>query len=303
MTPIPYAKTAVVTRTKSRPLLLARAIESVLGQTDEDFVHVIVNDGGDVAELEQLLEGFRRRYEGRLLVVHNARSLGMEAASNVGIRASSSNFLVIHDDDDSWHPDFLARTTEHMTRDRQVKNLGGCVSYATEVHERIVDSKVVEVRRRSMEFREYDLTLWRMCAGNFFPPISFLYRREALEKTGVYREELPVQGDWEFNLRFMQHYEIALVKLHLAFYHMRVSTSTHDGQYSNSVEGLERHGFYNRYVRNELLRADVQAGCLGVGYLANVTPILLRLDRISLGALGLWESAKKSIRVLTRSKR
>ncbi|WP_363323715.1 glycosyltransferase, partial [Accumulibacter sp.] len=40
---------AVITRTKDRPLLLQRALESVSGQSLTDIQWVIVNDGGEPA--------------------------------------------------------------------------------------------------------------------------------------------------------------------------------------------------------------------------------------------------------------
>ena len=52
---MPQAAVAIITRTKDRPLLLRRAVESVLGQTHADWVHVIVNDGGDPAAVEQVV--------------------------------------------------------------------------------------------------------------------------------------------------------------------------------------------------------------------------------------------------------
>ena len=33
----------------------------------------------------------------------------MEAASNAGIKATNGELIVIHDDDDTWHPDFLKK--------------------------------------------------------------------------------------------------------------------------------------------------------------------------------------------------
>jgi glycosyltransferase involved in cell wall biosynthesis len=49
-----------------------------------------------------------------LRVLHHAHSKGMEAASNAGIHASTGEFVVIHDDDDSWHPDFLRETVDYL---------------------------------------------------------------------------------------------------------------------------------------------------------------------------------------------
>jgi glycosyltransferase involved in cell wall biosynthesis len=51
-------KVAVVTRTKDRPVLLERAIQSVHSQTMKDFIHVIYNDGGDASSVDALVEKY-----------------------------------------------------------------------------------------------------------------------------------------------------------------------------------------------------------------------------------------------------
>jgi len=38
------------------------------------------------------------------------------------------------------------------------------------------------------------------------PPIAFLYERAAGEAVGHYRIDLPVLGDWDFNLRFAERF-------------------------------------------------------------------------------------------------
>jgi glycosyltransferase involved in cell wall biosynthesis len=78
---------SIITRTKDRPLLLERAIKSVLNQTYSEWIHVVVNDGGDAKSVQSLLDQYRTQYAGRLCLVTNNRSLGMEAASNVGLRS------------------------------------------------------------------------------------------------------------------------------------------------------------------------------------------------------------------------
>ena len=99
---------------------------------------MIVNDGGDQSAVESLVKCYDGQYRNRLLLVHNHDSLGMEAASNIGIRASNSTYLVIHDDDDSWRPSFLAKMIGYLEDNRTVKNFGGVVCYAELVHEQIV---------------------------------------------------------------------------------------------------------------------------------------------------------------------
>ena len=67
------SKVAIITRTKNRNLLLDRCIRSVLAQTEQDWVHVIVNDGGEAAPLDELISAYQAQYRGRLKVIPQPR--------------------------------------------------------------------------------------------------------------------------------------------------------------------------------------------------------------------------------------
>lgn len=289
--PPPQARTAVITRTRSRPLLLERAIESVLAQSDPHFVHVVVNDGGDADELEATLAPHLERYAGRLQVLHHPTSLGMEAASNRGLQVTASRYVTIHDDDDAWEPTFLARMVGRLEAEPPSSRMAGAVCWATEIRERLEGVSVTPVSSRSLRHLLKEPSLWKMLSGNFFPPISFLYRRDVLETIGgAYREDLPVQGDWEFNVRFLQHFDIVLVEEHLALYHTRIAEKTPPApNYANSLHGVALHDACKIRIRNEYLRRDLERGQLGIGYLMNLNPMLMRSDRMATGVIGVWE--------------
>ncbi|RKQ67940.1 glycosyltransferase family 2 protein [Oceanibaculum indicum] len=263
---MPEAAVAIITRTKDRPLLLRRAVESVLGQTHTDWVHVIVNDGGDPAAVEQVVAPHAERYAGRLVRVDNPQSLGMEAASNRGIAASTSRYLVIHDDDDSWDPAFLEKMTALLETSRPP--VAGAICHSVLVHEAIESESVKEQRREDFNASLLAVPLAQMAVRNLFPPISFLFQRAALEAAGPFREELPVLGDWDFNLRFLRDHDIAVLPEKLAFWHHRVAAA--EGGYANSVlGGALSHASYDAAIRNQLLREDLEKGRVGLGFLVN----------------------------------
>ncbi|SDG39243.1 glycosyltransferase family 2 protein [Roseospirillum parvum] len=269
------ANVAVITRTKDRPLLLPRAILSVATQTYGDLEHVIVNDGGDPAPVEALIDGQPDPVRRRIRIIHNAESRGMERASNIGIAASDSRHLVIHDDDDSWDPKFLARMVPCL-EEATWPSLAGAVCHSARVEERVIDGpegpsvKTDNVAGWNTALKT--VGLMDMLAWNQFPPISFLFERRALDQVGPYREDLPVLGDWEFNVRFLSAFDILVVPQVLARYHHRLTGPP--GQetiYDNTVTvGADRHQFYETLLRNEWLRADLKAGRLGLGMAANV---------------------------------
>lgn len=261
-------RVAVITRTKNRNIFLRRAIESVLGQVYNDWTMVIVNDGGNKEELEKLVEEYESSFQGRCLVLHNEESLGMEAASNRGIKNSNSEYVVIHDDDDSWHPDFLEKCVSFMDANT-FDSVYGVTTHSRRVLEKIKDNQVVIESTEPYNTWLRSITIYRMAASNVFPPISFLYKRSVYDTIGYYRENLPVLGDWEFNLRFIQQFDIALIPEVLANYHHRLQE--HQGELGNSViKDDDRHKFYDSLIRNELLRRDLQTGNLGMGYLVNL---------------------------------
>ena len=261
-------KVSIITRTKNRNVLLQRAIQSVLGQTFQDWVMVIVNDGGDKEGVVQLVNQYENEFRERIMIIHNDVSLGMEAASNVGIKNSHSEYVVIHDDDDSWHPMYLEKCVVFL-ENSQFKSIVGVITHSVRIVEKIENDKIIIEYQEPFNTWLNSITIYRMAAGNVFPPISFLYNRRVLDEIGYYREDLPVLGDWEFNLRFIQKYDIYVIPEELAYYHHRLSITS--GEYSNSViGGHNKHLFYDTFLRNELLRKDFENNTMGIGYLVNI---------------------------------
>ena len=256
------ATVGIVMRTKNRPLLLERALNDVLRQVFTDWTMVIVNDGGDPAPVDDLVRRYAEAFRGRVAVVHNRTSVGMEGASNIGIRATDSRYVVLHDDDDTWDPEFLQATVDFLERDSVHE---GVITRARIVYEALRDGAVVVERDVPLNPEINAVSLGRILHSNFFPVHAFLYRRKALDTVGLYREDLPVLGDWDFNIRFLARFDIALIDRALAFWHQRPGV---DGSPGNSIfNACELHARYDAAVRNRWLRDDLAAQRHGVGQL------------------------------------
>jgi glycosyltransferase involved in cell wall biosynthesis len=264
---------SIITRTKDRRLLLPRALQSVLRQTREDWELIIVNDGGDPEPVDRLLQAHKSEAGNRVRVIHREVSTGMEAASNAGIVQASGRYLVIHDDDDSWHPEFLRTCLDHL--EQAGPRVGGVVTHSSRVSENIADGAVEILGRTPYNPWLTWVSIADMAHGNLFSPISFVFRRSVYDEVGGFREDLPVLGDWEFNLRFLAGYEIDVIPKELANYHLRQRQLT--GNYGNTVvAGADLHARYLRQIRNELLRADLKSGRFGLGVLVNIGSLLDR---------------------------
>ncbi len=248
-----HAAVAIVMRTYERPLLLRRAIQSVLAQTETDWTLAIVNDGGGPDAVNRVLKEFQSELGARLKLLHLSKRHGMEAASNRAIRATSSDFVVIHDDDDTWSPLFLERTTRFLNSP-EGRPFPGVVTLFTRIFERLRNDSVIEESRRVAAFDWNDLILSRAVVRTF-PPIAFLFRRSVLEKVGFYREDLPVMGDWDFNLRLLLKEDLAFIKEPLAFHHSRPSDQS--TSMANSITNLDLFAKVRMRLQNELLRRDL----------------------------------------------
>ena len=46
-----------------------------------------------------------------------------------------------------------------------------------------------------------------------------MFSKKAFDQIGGFDETLPVLGDWDFNIRFLEKFEIGLIRENLANYH------------------------------------------------------------------------------------
>lgn len=268
---MPHPRVSIVTRTKNRPLLLHRAIASVIAQTMPAWEMLIVNDGGESGPVDAAVEAVAHQAAGRIRVLHHERSHGMEAASNSALSHARGEFVVIHDDDDTWEPGYLEACVSHM--DAADPCVGGVITLSARITERLEADGVHREAVEPYSVGVTTITLLQMARENMFPPIAFLYRRSALDVVGTYREDLPVLGDWDFNLRFLAQFDIEVIPQQLANYHIRPAVKS--GIYSNTiVGGLDLHQKYDTRLRNGYLRDDMRQGRVGLGFLVNMARLM-----------------------------
>lgn len=259
-------KVAVITRTKDRPLFLARAIQSVANQTYQDYVHVVVNDGGSKEEVESVVNEFDDPVQSRIKLYHRDEASGApDTIFNESIDRVESEYVAIHDDDDTWHPEYLARTVEVLETGAE-----GVKVRMDNVYEAIGEGEI-KTKKSSPYMPDLQaISLYVQLVENLLTAGGFIYSRKAYKAVGKYDDSLPVAGDWEFGIRFLVKYEVEYLDpgFALANYHRRTNVS--DDSYST-----HSHRVNITKVLNKYLREDLESGKLGIGYMMNK----LRYDR------------------------
>lgn len=188
---------------------VARAIESVLSQTYQNFELLVINDGS-TDDTSLVLESYRAR----LKVLKQAHA-GAEAARNLGLKNARGEFVAFIDSDDLWYADRLSSQLLCFNR-REVGLVFGnaaLVDYRQTPPRRLKRTffdNVRPSRGRVMEVFE---------RGCFVPCSSVLARRRCFAETGGfttgrvaadYLKWLEISASYEFDYVPNPVYEYAI---------------------------------------------------------------------------------------------
>lgn len=190
---LPPALVATVVPTHRRPEMLREAVVSALGQSVEDHVVIVVDDGG--GQIPPLPD------DPRLAVVslsRNTRRLGL--VRNVGIRLTRSRYLAFLDDDNTWYPHHLQRALAGLE--------GGADLVYTAVERRWPDGSLLDVLSKDFDRRSLgDDT-------QFIDANSLVLRRTPRVRFSILRRvtrTLPKE-DWEFVWRMSRRMRVEHVR-------------------------------------------------------------------------------------------
>jgi len=222
---------------------LDEAVESVLGQSFEDFEIVIVNDGST----DQLTIQMLQKYDKPRTKVLWTENQGLPSARNNGIRASEGAYVCCLDADDKYHPDFLAKTMEVLERDLSEK-IGFVTTWA----------QVFGEENRVWMTTGYDPA--RLALENVVH-VASLFRRTCWEKVGGYAPNLrDGYEDWNFWLSIVARgYRWDCVKEALFCYRKRkqsmvASSDLKRGRLFSTI--IENNAsFYQQHLAEILLEA------------------------------------------------
>ena len=246
------AKVAIIVRTKDREQFLRRALVDISKQTFSDYVVSIINDGGESSFIESCIP---ETIQSKTIVNHNPESLGMEAASNRAIGAVDSDYIVIHDDDDSWEANFLQKTVTYL---EEKEHCNGVMTYSYLIYEKMINDRIQEVSKSEFHLQPEHISISRMCEQNWFPPISFLYRRSSYDTIGPYDERCEVLGDWDFNIRFLTEGSIDVIHLFLAKYHLRkVDKNTQKSSVNSVLADRRKFRVMDSFIRDKYFRLSI----------------------------------------------
>ena len=201
-------RVSVIIPAYNRADVLPRAIASVLNQTFTDYEIIVVDDAST-----DNTRSVAENANGPLRVISHELNRGAAAARNTGIRAAGEAYLAFLDSDDEWMPEKLAR---------QIGLLEGLgTSYDACCSGRILKHPGLRYSWERHLPAEEHWTRYLLINGcDLSPGSTLVARRRVFEHTGLFDENLPRYEDWDWLLRYVADYDLAIVPEPQAIIHL-----------------------------------------------------------------------------------
>ncbi len=227
---------------------LARCIDSVIGQTYENFELILVDDGSPDKSGE-ICDNYAQK-DPRIKVIHK-KNEGVSLARNTGIKEATGKYLMFIDSDDYIQETMLEEMAPYMEQGYDL------VFSATEMYTKdgVVTYEISEKDYSPKELVEEYCSL-KIKTINFSVPWNKLFRRDIIEKNNlVFNQELNICEDTLFNFIYLTYCN-KVKALPKAYYkYMR------DNEESLATKYRE-YMFRNRsYVYRYILEIAEKLGC------------------------------------------
>ena len=190
------ARVSVIIPTHSRPRLLPRAVESARA-AGADVEIIVVDD----ASTDETADVCRRL--GDIVHVRLAHNQGVAGARNVGVLASSADYIALLDDDDLRAPGSLDRQVALLEADAAAGFICGAMLMADQ--EGRLTGEVSAPRSPGGD------VFWELLELAFpVMPLSVVIRKECFSRVGLFDRGLPGLDDWDMFVRIAELYPVVV---------------------------------------------------------------------------------------------
>lgn len=183
---------SIITPTYNHEKYIGECIESVQAQTFQDWEMIVVNDGstdGTLAVARKYAEADPRI---RLVDQPNIGIFKLDVTYNLALEMSKGDFIAILEGDDYWESGKLETQLKVMKADREIVmgwgKAASRVKFRKEIYQ---EHPVTAATNMDYYFNISGKSIFNAVFDDFFPPLTYLIRKDALEKTGGFIQKLP----------------------------------------------------------------------------------------------------------------
>ena len=229
-------KISVVIPTLNRINTLQRALDSVINQTYKPAEIIVVDNGSSDGTLKFLREQYPK------ITILTENKIGVSSARNKGIKKSINQWIALLDSDDAWHPRKLEIQTSMLDSALKEYNL----IHTDEVWFR--NNKHINQMKKHKKQGGY---IFERCLSLCcISPSSVLFKKNILDKVGLFDESLPVCEDYDMWLKICSSEEVLFAQDKLTYKY-----GGHKDQLSKSYWGMDR--FRIKSIENIIKNLDL----------------------------------------------
>lgn len=207
---------SVIITTHHRPVLLRRAIESVLLQGD--LAEILLCSDESTAQTAKVAAELLRPTDSFLQLPHLK---GPAETRNIGMAAARGQWICFLDDDDTIEGGFFSILLPILQQSKDV-----VYTNFTEIREDILDDGTVsETGRHHISLRQRHLN--DLAVQNFIPASALFIPRKYLEKVS-FDPNLASHEDWDFILRLRRRAGFRHADISGPNYHISSSATRND---------------------------------------------------------------------------
>ena len=217
-------KVSVLLPTYNRRRYLPVSLSSVVHQDYRDLEIFVIRDGGE--EVSDIVNSFN---DSRIVFIDRNENRGLPHTLNEAIVRAKGKYICYLGDDDLYYPHHVSTLVDVL------ENKTDCQAAYSDLYKtycrlmpdgsRQVLGKVVEISR--------DFDRFLMLYFNHVLHVSLMHRKDLIEKTGLYNENLNVLIDWDMTRRLVFFTD---------FYHVGKIT----GEFYSPVGDNDRISFQQR---------------------------------------------------------
>ena len=217
------ATASIIITTHNRPHVLPRAVESAR-ESGKDIEIVVVDDASSdqTAEICESLSNIN--------YVRVERNQGVAGARNIGLVASSGEYISFLDDDDTRMPGSMDQQLGILKSEPQAGLIYGQAFYGDQ------EGGATD-RFYPADCPQGDL-FWGLLSRNFIPCGTAVFRRSCLSRVGLLDDSIAGLDDWDLWVRIGEIYPILAIEVPVITW--RRSTPSSGQGTSNAAQMVSR---------------------------------------------------------------
>lgn len=240
-------KISIITATYNSEKTLRNTLESILGQTYQDYESIIV-DGASKDGTMDLVREFEPRFQGRMKWISEPDK-GIYDAMNKGIRMASGEVVGILNSDDFYTSNDVLEAVAKTFEGSDIDACYGDIHYVNDN----------DLEKCVRYYSSAKFTPKRMMYGYIPAHPSFYCRKDVYQQYGLFDTSFKIAADFEQLLRLIYVEKIKTEYIPKDFVTMRTGGAS-NASLSSRIAIMKEHlrGFKKNGIRNNCFRLSLR---------------------------------------------